>query len=265
MLLKKIRYINSNLSKEFPFNLNWLNELNDLRFASNVTFFVGDNGIGKSTLLEAIAINAQSITLSDLGYSEKDEYGKVMKLSQSLKLEWTFRSQKGFFFRADDFISFIRDTKKRKLDAERALKEIDLVNPNPNAFERQPYLNTLAAIKNLYGSDLNELSHGQAFLSLFQSRLHPNGLYILDEPESPLTPQNQLSLLYMIHEQVKNGSQFLISTHSPVLMAYPNADIIEISKDRLQPISYNDIDHVQFMKNFMDDPQRFMHYTFKDN
>lgn len=127
-----------------------------------------------------------------------------------------------------------------------------------------PHLNTLYALKNLYGTDLHKLSHGQSFLTLFEARLRPKGIYILDEPDTPLTPQNELRLLYLIHEQVKQGSQFIISTHSPVLLAYPYAKIIKISEHKLQEISYEEVENVDFMLNFMNNYKRIMHYTLED-
>lgn len=101
-------------------------------------------------------------------------------------------------------------------------------------------------------------------MALFQSRLSPNSLYILDEPETPLSPQNQLTLLTLIDEQIKQGSQFIIASHSPILMAHPKAAIYEISEDGMREIDYEDVENVSFMKHFMSDPKRFMHYTFEE-
>ena len=99
---------------------------------------------------------------------------------------------------------------------------------------------------------------------MFKSRLSPNSLYILDEPETPLSPQNQLTLLCLIDEQIKQGSQFIIASHSPILTAHPEAAIYEISSQSIEEIAYDDIDNVAFMKHFMADPKRFMHYALKE-
>jgi len=107
------------------------------------------------------------------------------------------------------------------------------------------------------------MSHGQSFLALFKSRLSPNSLYLLDEPETPLSPQNQLTLLYMIDEQIRQGSQFIIASHSPILTAYPSADIYNISSSKIKLVEYEEIENVDFMKNFMADPKRYMHYSFE--
>lgn len=99
---------------------------------------------------------------------------------------------------------------------------------------------------------------------LFESRLSPNSLYILDEPETPLSPQNQLTLLTLIDEQLKQGSQFIIASHSPILMAHPKACIYDMTQDAIQQIVYDDVENVAFMKHFMSDPQRFMYYALED-
>jgi predicted ATPase len=170
------------------------------------------------------------------------------------------KTRTGFYFRADDFISYIRQTKKRKMDALQALEEIE----DPHSMARMPHANTLYELNQLYSQELDTLSHGQAFLELFRSRLRPNGLYFLDEPESPLTPQNQLALLRLIYEAQQMGSQFVISTHSPILMAYPDADLIEIRKDSLAKVTYDEIEYVSFLQNFLQSPKHYIHYVLKD-
>lgn len=262
MILRKINFkidINNN---EYPFNLEWLRNLKSLEFKSPVTFVVGNNGVGKSTLLEALAINSNSISLSNIGYGEDNEYRSVRTLADSMKCEWSVKSNKGFFFRADDFITFIRETKERMSINERELSRI--MKENPNSLERLPYLNSLVAMQNLYKGDIHKLSHGQAFFLFFESRLREKSVYILDEPESPLSPQNQLAFMRLMKEAVDQGSQFIIASHSPILLAYPGADIISISESKTERIEYDDIENVKFMKSFMKDPNRFIYYNFSD-
>lgn len=247
---------------EYPFNLAWLHQTDELAFKKPLTFLVGDNGVGKSTLLQAIAIQNQLPQLTNERYEENPEYQTIAKLATYLKSHWDIKSKQGFFFRADDFISFIRKNRRLRKELENELDLLDEKGVPKLAFERQPYQNSLAALKRSYPQELHQLSHGQSFLSLFKSRLSPNSLYLLDEPETPLSPQNQLTLLYMIDEQIKQGSQFIIASHSPVLTAYPDADIYAINPDEIRQIAYEEIENVEFMKNFMADPKRFMHYTF---
>ena len=264
-MLKKMIYSQpENKKMSYPFNLKWLKKMNSLDFQRPLTFIVGDNGVGKSTLIQALGIQAQLPQLTNQSYDENPEYKAVSELAAALKLQWSPKLTQGFFFRADDFISFIRNTNKLRQELEDELDLLDRRGVSDLAFERQPYLNSLAALKRSYPKALHELSHGQSFLALFKSRLSPNSLYILDEPETPLSPQNQLTLLCLIDEQIKQGSQFIIASHSPILTAHPEAAIYEISSQSIEEIAYDDIDNVAFMKPFMADPKRFMHYALKE-
>ncbi|OAU14909.1 AAA family ATPase [Lacticaseibacillus rhamnosus] len=258
MLLTKIEYAPPRHHSDYPFNLPWQADFHELTLTSPVTILTGDNGSGKSTLLNAIAANYNAILMSGAALEDDPEYDNSRALARHLKLTWTYRTKAGFFFRADDFISFIRATRGRIKYAQTQLEHLA-----PQSLERLPYLNTLSAIKHLYQVNLDTLSHGQAFLALFRARLHANALYLLDEPESPLTPENQLSLLALIHAAVANGAQFIISTHSPILMAYPDAQLLALS-NTLAPVHYDQIDHITFLRNFLDDPQRFVYHLLND-
>ncbi|MFP7307909.1 AAA family ATPase [Enterococcus faecalis] len=222
---------------------------------------VGNNGVGKSTLLQALAIQNQIPQLTNESYETDPTYDKILAFTDCLKTEWSVKSKKGFFFRADDFISFVRENVRLRNEL---LHELDLLDERgvPKlAFERQPYENSLIALKRTYPKELHELSHGQSFLALFKSRLTPKSLYLLDEPETPLSSQNQLALLHMIDAQIKKGAQFIIASHSPILTAHPDAVIYRVEEERIASISYDEIENVVFMKNFMADPKRFMYYT----
>ena len=265
MLKKIIQMEPFQKRNDYPFNLKWLKNTPEIEFRKPLTFLVGDNGIGKSTLLQAIAIQNQIPQLTNELYENDPEYETISRLSDSLKSHWDVKSKSGFFFRADDFISFVRENKKLRKELEKDLNRLDERGVHKLAFERQPYQNSLDALKRSYPKELHKMSHGQSFLALFKSRLTPNSLYLLDEPETPLSPQNQLTLLYMIDEQIKQGSQFIIASHSPVLTAYPDADIYNIKSESIKLIDYEEIENVEFMKNFMADPKRFMYYTFENN
>ncbi|MCX2455826.1 AAA family ATPase [Lacticaseibacillus nasuensis] len=262
MLLTRIRYHAPAATTAYPFNLPWLQGWPGLTFTTPITILVGENGSGKSTLLEAIATNYEAILMSGAALADNEEYDLARELGAHFKLEWTHKTRGGFFFRADDFISYLRATRERQAFATRELARIDAIDPT--SLERQPYLNTLAEIRHMYAADLDHLSHGQAFLGMFERRLRPGELYLLDEPEAPLTPQNQLALLALIHDAAATGAQFILSTHSPILMALPGATLYELG-DTLAPTHFDDIAHVQFMRNFLADPGRFIHHLFPDS
>ena len=126
-----------------------------------------------------------------------------------------------------------------------------------------PHGRTLYEIENLHDRNLNESSHGEAYLSFFKSRMRPNQLILLDEPETPLSFQNQLALLYLLKEGVKQGSQFIIATHSPVIMAYPGSTIYELTGAGLIKTSYDKIEQVESLKHFLKDPNSFLRHLFK--
>ncbi|MDN6043562.1 MAG: AAA family ATPase, partial [Lactobacillus sp.] len=237
MLLTKIEYAPPRHHSDYPFNLPWQADFHELILTRPGTILTGDDGSGKSTLLNAIAANYNAILMSGAALEDEPEYDNSRALARHLKLTWTYRTKAGFFFRA---------TRGRIKYAQTQLEHLA-----PQSLERLPYLNTLSAIKHLYQVDLDTLSHGQAFLALFRARLHANALYLLDEPESPLTAENQLSLLALIHTAVANGAQFIISTHSPILMAYPDAQLLALG-DTLAPVHYDQINHITFLSNILD-------------
>src|SRR5262245_54379580 len=211
----------------YPFNLPLVRNLTELKFDSPVTFFVWENGSGKSTLLEAIAAGTGAVTVGAEDIQSDATLSPARQLGKQLKFAWTARTHKGFFLRAEDFFGFSKRLKQM-------VKELDEI---AEGFEQQftGYALSLAQgsvlgqkreLINKYGEDLDANSHGEAFLKLFQARFVPRGLYMLDEPEAPLSPLRQLSLLSILKEMVEQDAQFIIATHSPILMAFPEAKII---------------------------------------
>lgn len=126
-----------------------------------------------------------------------------------------------------------------------------------------PHYRTLNDIESMYNNPLLEVSHGESYLDFFKSRLKPNSLYILDEAEVPLSIQNQLTLLLMIKEVVDDGCQFIISTHSPVLMSYPNACLYEIKNDIIEKVSYDEITSVRLLKDFLNYKDNYLRHLFE--
>lgn len=251
-------------SNEYPFSVPVIQALagNELAFDTPVTFFVGENGSGKSTLLEATACAAHAITVGSAGVERDSTLDSVRQLSAKLKLAWQPKRQRGFFMRSEDFFGFVKWTRDTRAQYQRELQEVDQEfahrSETAQAYARMPLLRELGEMQARYGVDLDANSHGETYYKLFAARFVPNGLYLLDEPEAPLSPMRQLGLLSMIKQQVEeNAGQFIIATHSPILLAYPGATIFSFDNSGMQQVAYNDLEHVRFTKAFLANPERY--------
>lgn len=264
MHLKSVKYIKPVNSNKYPFNIPLFKGFEGLEFKTPVTIFVGENGTGKSTLMEGIAAGVGSITIGE----DSIDYDKSLKaardLSQSLKLTWSIKTKKGFFLRAEDFISYTKKITEMRAELEEELSEIDNTYDGRSelakSLAKMPYNNSLHGLKNKHGEGLETKSHGESFLELFNSRFVPNGLYILDEPETPLSPMKQLAFISMIKEMVKENAQFIIATHSPILMAIPDATIISFDQAPIREVSYNELEHVNITKDFLNNPEGYLRH-----
>ncbi len=246
----------------FPFTVPAVRELGALELAAPVTFLVGENGSGKSTVLEAVAAAAALPTVGSDEVKDDRTLGAQRRLAQHLKLTWNRRTHRGFFLRAEDFFGFARRVSRMRDEAGARLSEIEEQFRDASAWTRGlaslPSARTLHEMEQLYGKDLDARSHGESFLKLFGSRLVPQGLYLLDEPEAPLSPQNQLGLIALIRASVEEGSQFLVATHSPILLALPGAAILSFDETPPRLVPYGELEHVRLTREFLDDPERFL-------
>ncbi len=249
-------------NNRFPFNLPIVESLNKIEFTSQVTFFVGENGSGKSTLLEAIACAAGSITVGSESVKTDKSLSAVRKLAQQLQLSWQKRTHKGFFLRAEDFFGYARRLSQTRQELEEDLKDVDKEYEGRSKMAvdlaKQPYSRELQDMKTQYGGELEAYSHGESFLTLFQSRFVPNGLYLLDEPEAPLSPIRQLAFISILKSMVEQDSQFIIATHSPIIMAFPQAVILSFDSAHIQPVSYADLEHVKLTRAFLNNPEAYL-------
>lgn len=236
-----------------------------VRFDAPVTFLVGENGSGKSTFIEGLAC---AIVLPGIGADDPLtdptlRFGR--ELAAHAKLRWSLKHpHRGYFFRAEDFFGFTKrmDRLKAELIAEAEVMRQDL--------ERSEYARELGAgvlqgqaraIEARYGmSGLDAQSHGEQFLELFSVRCRPGGIYLMDEPEAPLSPARQLTFLSMLKSMMDAGSQFIIATHSPMLLALPGAQILSFDGGTIQPASYETLEHVQIMRSFLEDPEAYLRH-----
>lgn len=220
---------------EYPFCLPAVRSLDYLALHPKVTFFVGENGSGKSTLLEAIAValefNAEGGT-KNFRFATQSSHSNLhefLRIAKGVK-----QAKDGFFLRAESFYN--------------VASEVD----------------NLGVQGSYGGRSLHDQSHGEAFLSLINHRFKGKGLYLLDEPEAALSPQRQLSLLTRIHQLVDDQSQFIIATHSPILLAYPDAKIVQFDSNGINEVAYQDTEHFKLTRDFLNDPERFLRHLLAD-
>ncbi len=236
-----------------------------LKFPTPVTVFVGENGSGKSTLLEGIAcaVDAVAIGTNDLRGDESLAAGQA--LQERMHLAWDVkRNRRGFFLRAEDFFGYALriDRMKAEYKAElAAIRADESLSPLAKGLAAMPLERQVADLNALYDEGLDARSHGEAFLALFQSRLRPDGLYLLDEPEAPLSPTRQLTLLSMLRLMVEEqGAQVIMATHSPIMMAYPGATIYGFDGGEIAPVGFDEVEHISVMRAFLRDPDSFLRH-----
>lgn len=219
---------------QYPFSLPVVRDLESLELHPAVTFLVGENGSGKSTLLEAVAVawgfNPEGGTKNfrfqtRASHSVLHEYLRLVK--------GVHRPRDGFFLRAESFFN--------------VATEIERLDEGPGG---PPIIDSYG------GRSLHQQSHGESFFSLMMDRFGGQGFYVLDEPEAALSPSRQLAMISRLHELVQARSQFIIATHSPILMAYPHACIYEITADGLRGVSYEQTEHYVVAKRFLNDSKR---------
>jgi predicted ATPase len=251
----------------FPFSVPAIRALDVLRTDTPVTFFVGENGSGKSTLLEAIAMAARLPAVGSNDLPKDDSLGEQRYLSYALKLVWSRHTARGFFLRAEDFFGFAKRVSAMRGEFLAQLREIEANyadrSDHAKALATMPAKRSLAELEQMYGVDLDTNSHGQSFLKLFGSRFVPGGLYLLDEPEAPLSPQSQLALMLMMQDMIAQQAQFIIATHSPMLLAYPGARIYSFDRAPVQEVPYEELDHVILTREFLNGPERYVRELFQ--
>ena len=214
-----------------------IHDVDRIDFSNPVTFFVGENGSGKSTLLEAIAVeygfNPEGGTrnYNFSTYDSHSELCQAIRLSRGVR-----RARYGYFLRAESF------------------------------YNAATYLDSMdaRALRSYGGRSLHKMSHGESFLALVENRFSPDGLFILDEPEAAVSPTRMLRLMADIHELAKGGAQFIISTHSPLLITLPGADILQFTEKGMARVPYEETEHFRVTRDFLADPQRMLRILLED-
>lgn len=219
-------------SRGHPFNIPAFSAGIHLQLRTPVTLFVGENGSGKSTLLESLA---ECLGFHPEGGNRdhsRATFAERSPLAQALRLSWRRKVVEGFFLRAESFFNFAT------------------------------YLDDVSDFRAYGGRSLHEQSHGESFMALFNNRFE-QGIYLLDEPEAALSPQRQLSFLRVLHDLAAPGhAQFLIATHSPLLLSYPGAVVYSLDGEGITPMDYRDTRHFQLTRDFLNCPERFYKHLF---
>jgi predicted ATPase len=218
----------------YPFALPTVQALDGLALSS-VTYFVGENGSGKSTILEALAVasgfNPEGGTVNFNFATRRSE----SELHRYLRIVRTRRPKTGFFLRAESFFNVATEVER-------------------------------LGVQHAYGyRSLHEQSHGESFLALMKNRFGDEGLYILDEPEAALSPSRQLALLVRMHDLVQAGSQFIVATHAPIVLAYPNATIYHVGDAGIARVEYDELEHVRLTRDFMTNRQQYLQRLLSPN
>lgn len=245
-------------SKDYPTNLQIVKNLKELKFTTPITYFIGDNGSGKSTILEsiALAIHATSIGSEQLHFDPTLK--KIKKFSENVLPSWKHKTHNGFFLRAEDVFGFTRSVEKLKKEADELAAKYE-GDDYGSKLARGSILGQKKSLEERYGADLDANSHGQTFMKLFRSRFVPNGLYLIDEPEAPLSFSKQLEFIAQLNEMVRQDCQFIIATHSPILTAMENSTIY-IFDQKIRSVKYSDIEQFNLLKDFLNKPERFLKY-----
>lgn len=243
MFLRKLELLrNEEINeKQYPFVIPSIRSLEELHFHQPVTFFVGENGSGKSTLLEGIADKCGFHTAGGGRNNVYDVDAVQADLSNYIRLSWLPKVTNGFFLRAEAFHHFA-------------------------TYVDELYKEGNEILQYYGGNSLHHQSHGEAFLSLFLHRFHEKAIYLLDEPEAALSPMKQLALLKIINDLTKKGNvQFIIATHSPILLGYLDATLYYFGDGGIKEIAYEETEHYQITNYFLQYREKMLQELFRED
>jgi predicted ATPase len=253
---------NERQAERYPFSLPLVQALPRIEFKTPVTLFVGENGSGKSTLLEAIACATELPTAGEFETNRDPTLAPARALAECARLSWSKKTRRGLFLRAEDFFGFAKRMAQLRAFCFQIGAQLDDSLKGSSAYARMlargAMSKELGALQSRYGEGVDARSHGEGFLEFFRQRFVPDGLYLLDEPEAPLSPLRQLTLISLIKHMLTERAQFIIATHSPLLMALPGATILEFRDGGIAPVAFDDTEHVRITRSFLENPEQFL-------
>lgn len=240
-MLKTIKILRERVENwdAYPFSVAAIRSLDELNLRSRVCLFAGENGTGKSTLLEAIASHygfGREGGNRNFGNDSTGSNHSIDPLVRALRLSFDRRTGAGYFLRAESF------------------------------FNTASYIDQIG-VSGFYGGSLHSRSHGETFFTLLDRKFRRNGLFLLDEPEAALSPQRQLSFLVLIHDvlQKYKDAQFIISTHSPIILGYPDAEILSFDEGTIHGVEYEDTASLQVVRQFVNEREKFLEELLKED
>ena len=256
MYLDSIERRDGHQGDGYPWTVPLIAGLQHLRFTTSVTFLVGENGCGKSTLLEGLAWGMDATAVGSHHLEADPSLGGARLFPQGFKFGRTAKAYTRLFLRAEDVFGFTTRVTRDMADLRAEAAATAASMPAGEGRDRAVgvLMGQAGSLARRYGDNPDGRSHGETFLHILQQRMHGDGLYFLDEPETPLSPSRVLALMIMIEEMVAKGSQFIIATHSPILLALPGAAILLAEDGKLAPADWNDLEHVRVTRAFLNDP-----------
>ncbi|HHY81611.1 MAG TPA: AAA family ATPase [Clostridiales bacterium] len=212
--------------------------------------------------MEILALKLNAVRIDGSTVINNEKVNRIKHAERAFRLEMQQKPKRNFFFQAEDFVRYIDHLYEMKQEALRSLNEIQAEYEGRSSYAKSqasmPFLQTLYEMENMYDGDISEKSHGESFIEFFGSRIIDDGLYLLDEPEAALSPFNQLVLVNLIAEAEKSSCQVIISTHSPVLTAYPGACILEINNGFIYETKYEDLESIRFLRSFLNNKDNYL-------
>lgn len=245
-----------------PFDLPLFESFTGLDFEAPVTFLIGDNGCGKSTLLEIIAAGHRLPSLGRQAVADHPLMTSARNALPAFRFARSAPIKHGFFFRADDVTGFLQSVQQATREHEEIAAELSESIPGDWGRDRAVSMarGQSEALRQRYGTDPFARSHGELYLDLFRSRINKAGLYLMDEPETPLSPTNVIALIALIQDAVAGGAQFVIATHSPILMALPEAQLLDVNQSPPVAVAWDDVEHVSLTRAFLNHPEAFLRH-----